>query len=82
MLTSTINGPFDMIYHRSSMNDGYRIEGGYGEATEWRMQTKIPNRDCQLISDNIASIYTNHFYEQVETKKIIKIIRKKTTNYY
>lgn len=64
MLTLTINGPFPMIYRPISMHDGYRIEGGYGEATEWRIQKKIPSQDCQLTSDNIASIYTSHFYEQ------------------
>lgn len=67
MLAYTPNGVFPMIYRLQSTSDGYRIEGGYGEPSEWRLKTKIHPEDCQLTSDNIASIYTNHFYDQVET---------------
>ncbi|CAF4768592.1 unnamed protein product, partial [Rotaria sp. Silwood1] len=69
MLTSSPGGVFPMIYRLSSNEmlhgtDHYRIEGGYGEPSQWNFQTKILSNDCCLISDNIASIYSNDFYEQ------------------
>jgi len=77
MLTSSPNGVFPMIYRLPSdemlhCHDHYRIEGGYGEPSKWIFKTKILPTDCRLISDNVASIYTNYFYDQVNknlTKK-------------
>jgi hypothetical protein len=62
--------PSDEMLH---CHDHYRIEGGYGEPSKWIFKTKILPTDCRLISDNVASIYTNYFYDQVNknlTKKI------------
>jgi hypothetical protein len=47
-------------------NDHYRIEGGYDEASQWIIQTKIAPVDCRIISDNVSSIYSNYFYDQVK----------------
>lgn len=46
-------------------NDHYRVEGGYGEPSQWNIQTKILSSDCNLINGNVASIYANDFYDQV-----------------
>ncbi|CAF4043900.1 unnamed protein product [Rotaria sp. Silwood2] len=69
MLTSSPGGVFPMIYRLPSNEmlygtDHYRVEGGYGEPSQWNFQTKILPIDCYLTSDNIASIYSNDFYEQ------------------
>ncbi|CAF1223073.1 unnamed protein product [Rotaria sordida] len=69
MLTSSPGGVFPMIYRLPSNEmlngtDHYRIEGGYGEPSQWHFQTKILPNDCRLISDNVVFIYSNDFYEQ------------------
>ncbi|CAF3643077.1 unnamed protein product [Rotaria socialis] len=69
MLTSTPGGVFPMIYcfpdnEKIRFNDRYRIEGGYGEPSQWSIQTKILPSECCLISENISSIYLNDFYDQ------------------
>jgi hypothetical protein len=53
-----------MIYQTSD-NDKYRIEGNYGEPSEWRMQTKISSNDYCITTENIASLYFNTFFDQV-----------------
>jgi hypothetical protein len=73
MLTSSPNGVFPMIFRLphdeiSHLDDHYRTEGGYGESSKWILKTKIYADDCRITSDNVASIYTNHFYEQVNKK--------------
>jgi hypothetical protein len=70
MLTLSPGGVFPMIYRLPSnemlpCNDHYRIEGGYGEPSQWILQTKISSIDCRVTSDNVASLYSNHFYDQV-----------------
>ncbi len=79
MFSSSPNGVFPMIFRLPSdetlhLNDQYRIEGGYGESSKWILKTKIYADDCRITSDNVASIYTNHFYDQVNRK----ILRKKS----
>lgn len=72
MLTSTPNGVFPMIYRlpidefSRSDEDGYRVEGGYNEPSQWQLKTKIDSHDCTIQSDNIAFIYTHYFQNQVE----------------
>ena len=70
MFTLSPNGVYPMIYdlppnERSYHTDHYRIEGGYEEPSRWIFKTKIPLTDCVLISDNVASTYSDSFYEQV-----------------
>ncbi|UJR08987.1 hypothetical protein I4U23_013237 [Adineta vaga] len=69
MLISSPSGVFPMIYCLPSDDmlhekDRYRIEGGYDEPSQWIFKTKILPSDCQTTSENIASIYTNYFYDQ------------------
>ncbi|CAF0736235.1 unnamed protein product [Rotaria sordida] len=69
MLTSAPNSIFSMIYRFPSnemlnYKDPYRIEGGYDEPSQWIIQTKIAPVECRIISDNVASIYSNYFYDQ------------------
>jgi len=69
MLTSSPSGVFPMIYRLPSdemlhCDDHYRIEGGYGEPSKWMFKTKILPNDCRIASDNVSSMYTNHFYDQ------------------
>ena len=83
MLTSSPSGVFPMIYRLPSdemldCNDHYRIEGGYGESSKWILKTKINSEDCRISCDNIASIYTNHFYEQVDQTSLEKNIHHQT----
>jgi hypothetical protein len=71
MLTASPNGVFPMIYRLAAdemlhYNDHYRIEGGYGEPSKWIFKTKILPNDCHITCDNISSIYTHHFYDQVD----------------
>ena len=70
MLNSSPNGVFPMIYRLPSDDmlhekDRYRIEGSYSEPSQWIFKTKILPSDCQIVSENIASLYTNYFYDQV-----------------
>jgi hypothetical protein len=56
-------------------NDRYRIEGGYDQPSQWIIQTKIAPVECRIISDNVASIYSNYFYDQVKRRFVfLKII--------
>ncbi|CAF4870237.1 unnamed protein product, partial [Rotaria sp. Silwood1] len=69
MLTSSPSSIFSMVYRFPSnemlnYKDSYRIEGGYDEPSQWIIQTKIAPVECRIISDNVASIYSNHFYDQ------------------
>ncbi|CAF0750967.1 unnamed protein product [Adineta steineri] len=69
MLNESPNGVFPMIYRLPSNDmlyskDRYRVEGGYDEPSQWIFKTKILRTDCRIVSDNIASIYTNYFYDQ------------------
>lgn len=81
MLTSSPNGVFPMIYRLpddedgDSRCDGYRVEGGYVEPSRWALKTKIDPDDCLIQSDNVASTYTNHFYNQVSTTESILFIQ-------
>ena len=50
-------------------HDRYRIEGGYDEPSQWIIQTKIAPVECRIVSDNVASIYANYFYDQVNTER-------------
>lgn len=50
--------------------DRYRIEGGYDEPSQWIIQTKIAPVECRIVSDNVASIYSNYFYDQVNTSRL------------
>jgi hypothetical protein len=73
MLNSSPSGVFPMIYRLPSnemlhSNDRYRVEGGYGEPSQWIFKTKILPTDCRIVSDNIAFLYTNYFYDQVNKK--------------
>ena len=70
MLTSSPGGVFPMIYRIPSDDvlheqDRYRVEGGYGEPSQWIFKTKILLSDCRITSENIASLYMNYFYDQV-----------------
>lgn len=70
MLSSLPGGVFPMVYSLPEddplhAKDRYRIEGGYGEPSQWIFKTKILPNDCQITAENIASIYTNYFYGQV-----------------
>jgi hypothetical protein len=70
MFNSSPGGVFPMIYSLPSdemlhHNDHYHIEGGYGEPSQWIFKTKILPNDCRIISDNVLSIYSNYFYDQV-----------------
>lgn len=70
MLTSSPAGTLPMIYRLPSnemlqCSDRHRIEGGYDELSRWIIQSKIPPVDCQIMSDDIAAIYSNYFYDQV-----------------
>ena len=70
MFTLSPNGVYPMIYRLPSdemlhHNDYYRVEGGYDEPSQWIFKTKIPSTDCILILDNVASIYSDSFYGQV-----------------
>lgn len=78
MLTSSTGCILPMIYRFPSnemleYNDHYRIEGGYDDPTQWIIQTKIAPVECRIQSDNVASIYSNYFYDQVRERE------KKTT---
>ena len=71
MFSSSPNGVYPMIFRLPSdeishLKDHYRIEGGYGESSSWMLKTKINPDDCRIMCANVASIYTNHFYEQVK----------------
>jgi hypothetical protein len=78
MLTSSPGSIFPMVYRFPSndmlqYNDRYRIEGGYDEPSQWVIQTKIAPVECRILSDNVASIYSNYFYDQVkENQKKLK----------
>lgn len=74
MLTSSTGCILPMIYRFPSnemleYNDHYRIEGGYNDPTQWIIQTKIAPVECRIQSDNVASIYSNYFYDQVRERK-------------
>jgi hypothetical protein len=78
MFISSPNGVFPMIYRLPPdemlhNDDHYRIEGGYGEPSKWQFKTKILPTDYRITSDNVASIYTNHFYDQVGSNRIQKL---------
>ncbi|CAF1244675.1 unnamed protein product [Adineta ricciae] len=69
MLTSSPGGVFPMIYRIPSDDvlheqDRYRVEGGYGEPSQWIFKTKILSNDCRITSENIALLYMNYFYDQ------------------
>jgi hypothetical protein len=69
MLTSSPGCIFPMIYRFPSnemleYNDRHHIEGGYDQPSQWIIQTKIAPVECRIISDNVASIYSNYFYDQ------------------
>ncbi|CAF1662431.1 unnamed protein product [Adineta ricciae] len=69
MLTSSPTCVFPMVYRFPSnemlqYSDCHRIEGGYDDPSQWIIQTKIPPVDCRVMSDNVAAIYSNYFYDQ------------------
>lgn len=70
MLNSSPGGVFPMIYRLPADElaygpDRYRIEGDYGEPSQWIFRTKIQPEECRLVTENIASIYSTYFYDQV-----------------
>ena len=62
------NGVFPMVFRLPADDDDdrYRIEGGYDEPSQWHTQTKIHPNDCQISTQNIASIYSKTFYDEVK----------------
>lgn len=54
--------PSNEMLHK---HDRHRLEGGYDEPAHWIIQTKIAPVECRITSDNVASIYSNYFYDQV-----------------
>ncbi|CAF2070223.1 unnamed protein product [Rotaria magnacalcarata] len=69
MLTSSPTSILPMVYRFPSnemlhYKDPYHMEGGYDEPSQWIIQTKIAPVECRVTSDNVASIYSNYFYDQ------------------
>ena len=76
MLISSPGGVFPMVYSfplndTLQYKDRYRIEGGYDEPSQWIIQTKIAPVECRILSDNVASIYSNYFFDQVAAMHVV-----------
>lgn len=79
MLTSSHSSVFSMVYRFPSnemlnYRDPYQIEGGYDEASQWIIQTKIAPVECRITSDNVASIYSNYFFDQVNRILVLSFV--------
>lgn len=71
MFVSSAGRPLPMVYEFPQNdpyrhNENYRMEGGYDDPSQWVIQTKIAPVECRVFSDNVASIYTNQFFDQVK----------------
>lgn len=79
MFTSSPSALYPMIFRLPSeellhYHDPYRIEGGYDQPSQWIIQTKIAPVECRIISDNVASIYANYFYDQVKPNSFVALL--------